>query len=134
MIGNCLNPYRTSDVSPSPIEYEWEVKLSDKLSPPEAVVEGLKAKYGDVWILRSSIIDVVVKMPEPAQFDAFTMRVMDEKQKPHAPKILLNDCMVWPERKDYLDQIKKRPGVAVKLQAELANLCGLDEEVRVEKP
>jgi hypothetical protein len=104
-----------------------------KLSPSPEQLADLKTKHGDLWTLRSSVVDVVVRMPTVDEFNTFATMVMDERQKPHAPRNLLNRCMVWPLLSEYYEALRAKPGVAVKIQSELANLTGLDEEIRVEK-
>jgi hypothetical protein len=107
--------------------------MTTKPTPTADQIADLKAKHEEVWTLGSSVVDIVVRMPTMDQFNAFTLQVMDERQKPRAAANLLHSCIVWPTGQEYMAAIAKRPGVAVKLQAQFAQLTGLDDEIRVEK-
>lgn len=108
----------------------------------KTVIESYKEKYGRVYMVTATVVDVdndceekeiefVFKQPGPKDYDRF---IMDSSKKPSAAfKNLLISSIVEEQRSELEETLTNHPAVAASLASQLLKLMGLSDNVNLKK-
>lgn len=88
----------------------------------------------ELVVYTSKAGEVVFKVPNGVEFDAYRTRHGNDKAKfAEAGKGLLATCRVWPEPKEFIALLDRRPMLLEKWVDKLTDAAGGDEEIEVKK-
>lgn len=103
--------------------------MSPEAKTPDAkVIEELKAEHGEIYLLQTAGVAVVVKPPSKPAMKRFTANAAKEEKRYEALESLLRDAVVWPDQRELSLLIDRKPGVVAPFGEKLAELAGAVEE------
>jgi hypothetical protein len=76
---------------------------------------------------------VVAKPPSEAEYDRFTVMLLDDDQKARAMKTLVRACVVYPEASELKKMLGERPGLVGSIGKELSIMAGAARTVSRKK-
>jgi len=103
------------------------------MRPDDSTIQRLKAEHGEVYLVESGGVAVVVRPPRSPEYKRFRSLVMDEKRRPDALERLTRDCVVWPDPEELDALLERRPALAEVVGGKLLELAGAAEEVEIKK-
>jgi regulator of sirC expression with transglutaminase-like and TPR domain len=99
----------------------------------DAVVQGLKDKNGEVYLLSAAGEHVVATVPSSAQFQQFKDYAADDRKRTRALETLTRACVVYPDALAMDVLLERRPGLATSFGSKLVELAGAVEDVEAKK-
>lgn len=88
------------------------------------VLEELRTKHGQVWVLRALDEHVVVRRPTRAEYKRFRALASDEDRRADAPEALLRNCVVWPDPTALEALLERYPAMGDTFAVELLKIAG----------
>lgn len=87
------------------------------------VIEELKAKHGEVFLLASKSHEVVVRKPDRQIWRKFVTLAADQSRRPDAIERIFLDCVVYPDAAGVQALLDRYPALAQQFGAEVTDLA-----------
>ncbi len=87
-------------------------------------LRGANARAAEVFRVRTSYGDVVLRTPFRAEFKRFQAEILDEKKRADAGERLVRACVLAPDLPTFDSALDARPGLATTLLGPLVDKSG----------
>lgn len=104
--------------------------MSEEKEPTidEAKLTELRAKHGEVFVTKQGGVLIAFRCAtEPEYFRTLGASQKDAGTGPKAIADLASRCVVYPELTAFAEIVRRRPGIALKVGAEILKVANGDE-------